>query len=234
MLPLGIIKKIMEDKYDKAGWANGYWSLETGPVEVDPSKMLRIHGYRDLGKVRPIIREAADNIAVLAKDLMTPQAHSFKIDVTKYGNDFMELADGTVFENVDFGSVLDNAPVVVVVVLTVGRALDEAVIAAMDKFEPLDALFLETAGWLGIESATKLFVRDLKKTALAHSRRVTRRLGPGYSYKVSGRPMDWPLNQQRRLFDVFGDIELPITLLESCAMLPKMSRSGMYGLTPLN
>ena len=91
--------------------------VETGPVEVDPSKMLRIHGYRDLGKVRPIIREAADNIAVLAKDLMTPQAHSFKIDVIKYGNDFMELADGTVFENVDFGSVLDNAPVVVVVVL---------------------------------------------------------------------------------------------------------------------
>ena len=59
----------MEDKNDKAGWSNGYWSLETGPVEVDPSKMLRIHGYRDLGKVRPIIREAADNIAVLANTI---------------------------------------------------------------------------------------------------------------------------------------------------------------------
>ena len=221
-------------QYLEDEWSNGYWSLNTGPVQVDPSKMLRIHGYRDLEKVRPVIRKAADDIAVLAEGLMAPQAHSLKIDVISYGDDFMELADGTVFENVDFGSVLDKAPAVVVVVLTVGRALDEAVVSAMDKFEPLDALFLETAGWLGIESATKLFARDLKKTARAHGRRVTRRLGPGYSYKISGREMNWPLEQQRRLFDVFGNVELPITLLESCAMLPKMSRSGMYGLSLLN
>ncbi len=224
----------MGHRRDKIEWSNGYWFAKTRPVRVDPLKMLRIHGYRDLEKVRPVIRKAANDIAVVAEGLMVPQAHSCKIEVVSYGHDSMELANGTVFENVDFGSVLDNAPAVVVVVLTVGHALDEAVIAAMDKFEPLDALFLETAGWLGIEAATKFFVNELKETARTHGRRVTRRLGPGYSYKVSGRQMNWPLEQQRRLFDVFGDVELPIRLLESCAMLPKMSRSGMYGLAPLN
>ena len=115
-----------------------------------------------------------------------------------------------------------------------GRALDEAVIAAMDKFEPLDALFLETAGWLGVEWTTKNFVRDLQKTVKPENMRVTRRRGPGYRYKIGGREMDWPLEQQRRLFDVFDEVELPIALLESCVMLPKMSRSGMYGLVSLN
>lgn len=224
----------MKHERSKRKWPNGYWFMETGLVKVDPVKMLRIHGYRDLEKVRPVIRKAADDIAIEAEGLMAPEAHSLQMAVRSYGDSFMELADGTVFENVDFGNVLDNAPVVVVVILTVGHALDEAVIAAMEKFEPLDALFLETAGWLGIEAATKSFVNDLKKKARANGRRVTRRMGPGYSYKISGRQMNWPLEQQRQLFNLFGDIELPITLLESCAMLPKMSRSGMYGLAPLN
>ncbi len=224
----------MKHERIKRDWPNGYRSVEMEPVKVDPTKMLRIHGYRDLEKVRPVIKKAADDIAIEAENLMVPQAHSLHIDVIRYGDSFMELSDGTVFESVDFGNVLDNAPVVVLVILTVGRALDEAVLAAMDKFEPLDALFLETAGWLGIEAATKSFVNDLKNRARADGRRVTRRLGPGYSYKIEGRQMSWPLDQQRRLFSVFGDIELPITLLESCAMLPKMSRSGMYGLKPFN
>ena len=224
----------MKHKHIERAWPNGYRSMDMEPVKVDPKKMLRIHGYRDLEKVRPVIKKAADDIAIEAENLMAPQAHSRHIDVISYGDSSMELSDGTVFESVDFGNVLDNAPAVVLVILTVGRALDEAVLAAMDKFEPLDALFLETAGWLGIEAATKSFVNDLKQRARADGRRVTRRLGPGYSYKIEGRQMSWPLEQQRRLFGVFGDVELPITLLESCAMLPKMSRSGMYGLKPFN
>ena len=39
------------------------WSFEAGPARIDPIKMLRIHGYRDLDKVRPVIRKAAEDIA---------------------------------------------------------------------------------------------------------------------------------------------------------------------------
>lgn len=210
------------------------WSFTAGLPDIDPLKMLRIHGYRDLEKVRPVIRKAADDISVRARELMAPEAYARRLDVVSYDDNRLTLADGTVFEDVDFERVLDGAREVVAVVLTVGRALDEAVIAAMDVFEPLDALFLETAGWLGIEWTTKAFVRDLQGRVKADGVRVTRRLGPGYQYKVGGRQVYWPLEQQSRLFSIFDDAELPVTLMESCAMLPKMSRSGLYGLTPVN
>ena len=219
---------------DGTGRADGYWLLGSGPAEIDPVKMLRIHGYRDLGKVRPVIRKAADDIAEIAKGLMVPEAHARRVDVEHYGDQRVVLANGVEFGGIDFEHALDGARAVVVVVVTVGRALDDAVITAMDKFEPLDALFLETAGWLGVEWATKNFVRDLQKTVKPENLRVTHRRGPGYRYKIGGREMDWPLEQQRRIFDVFDEVELPISLLESCVMLPKMSRSGMYGLVSLN
>ncbi|OUT52191.1 MAG: hypothetical protein CBB68_02225 [Rhodospirillaceae bacterium TMED8] len=212
----------------------GSWAFEAGPVSVDPAKMLRIHGYRDLAKVRPAIRQAAEDIALKAERIMAPKAQACRIDVVAYEENKLTLSNGTVFNDVDFEHVLDGARSVVAVVLTVGRGLDEAVIAAMDEFEPLDALFLETAGWLGIEAATRKFVQDLQLRVKTESVRVTRRLGPGYQYKIGGQPVNWPLEQQRLLFDVFEGVDLPVTLMESCAMLPKMSRSGLYGLTLVN
>jgi hypothetical protein len=121
---------------------------------------------------------------------------------------------------------------VVVVVITLGKRLDDEVIGCMDgeDFEPLEALFLETAGWLGIELTTRAFVTFLGGLAENEGFRVTRRMGPGYSYKVDGDPVMWSLEDQRQLFEVFDGVQLPVRLLESCAMMPKMSRSGLYGL----
>ncbi len=64
--------------------------------------------------------------------------------------------------------------------------------------------------------------------------RLTRRMGPGYSYKINGDETMWSLEQQHQLFEVFDGEDLPVRLLESCAMMPKMSRSGLYGLVPVN
>lgn len=214
--------------------ADATWSVATGTVAVDPVKMLRIHGYRDLDKVRPVIRKAADEISEKAAGLMSPLAHARRIDVVGYEDARLELQDGTVFEEVDFENILNGARTVVAMVITVGQALDDSVIAAMEKFEPLEALFLETAGWLGVEAATREFVKDLQARVKPEGVRVTRRIGPGYQYQTKGQKVHWPLEQQRRLFDLFDGTELPVTLLESCAMLPKMSRSGIYGLTPVN
>lgn len=216
--------------------AGDSWSFAAGPVVIDPVKMLRIHGYRDLAKVRPVIRKAADEVAERATELIRPQGLARRVDVASYDEQRLTLVNGKTFEDVAFEHVLDGARTVVAVVLTVGRALDEAVIASMEngRFEPLEALFLETAGWLGIEWTTRAFVTDLQRRVAGEGVRVTRRLGPGYQYKIGGKHVHWPLEQQRRLFSVFDGLDVPVTLMESCAMLPKMSRSGLYGLTPVN
>jgi len=59
------------------------------------------------------------------------------------------------------------------------------------------------------------------------------RMGPGYEYRLrnSDRRVRWELTEQAALFRLFRDAPLPITLMSSCAMQPKMSRSGIYGLT---
>ena len=146
----------------------------------------------------------------------------------------LTLENGVTFRNEAFHRHLEGAREVVVTIATMGRALDDEVIGMMDRFEPLEALFLETCGWLGVEQTAKQFGDFLRGLVHPNGLRVCCRMAPGYSYRIGEREVRWPLEDQRQVFDAFSGIDLPVRLLESCAMLPKMSRSGIYGLAPVN
>ena len=210
--------------------------FEPGTPSIDPLKMLRIHGYKDMDTVRPVIRKTAEAISMRAAMLMTPIVYFRRVPVVDCNANGIKLANGLAFENHAFAHYLSGAAEVVVVIITVGKGLDDEVIGCMDgdEFEPLEALFLETAGWLGIELATRSFVSHLSELVEPEGLRPTQRMGPGYSYKVDGGLEMWSLEDQRQLFEVFEGVDLPVRLLESCAMLPKMSRSGLYGLVKAN
>ena len=210
--------------------------FEPGPPHIDPVKLLRIHGYRDMDKVRPVIRRTAETISKRAAEVMSPVVHFRRIGVEACVGEDMQLVNGLQFQNAAFSKYLSDAVEISVVVITLGKALDEEVMGRMedDAFEPLEALFLETAGWLGIEWTTRMFSVYLGDLIKPERLRLTRRMGPGYSYKIDGDETMWSLEQQRQLFEVFDGVDLPVRLLESCAMMPKMSRSGLYGLVPAN
>jgi hypothetical protein len=94
----------------------------------------------------------------------------------------------------------------------------------------LEAVFLETAGWVAIEEATRIFTQHFRKAAFADGLDLSRRLAPGYVFRVGDRKVDWRLEEQKEFFAIFKSVSLPVTLLESCAMMPKMSRTGFFGL----
>ena len=118
--------------------------------------------------------------------------------------------------------------------MTMGQGLDAAIKTSLDEDRLLNALFLEVAGWLAIEITTKKFSMHLKSLIDKNEMKLSPRLGPGYSYKIDDRSVMWPLEQQRVLFELFKYNEIGVTLLESCAMLPKISRSGLFGMLPVN
>lgn len=219
---------------DTTGEASGVF--KSGPPEIDPVKMLRIHGYRDMDKVRPIIRRTAETISKRAAEVMAPVIHFRRVGVEACSGEDLRLVNGLKFQNAAFSKYLSGAVEISVVVITLGKALDDEVMGRMedDAFEPLEALFLETAGWLGIEWTTRMFSVYLGDLIKPEGLRLTRRMGPGYSYKINGDETMWSLEQQHQLFEVFDGEDLPVRLLESCAMMPKMSRSGLYGLVPVN
>ena len=99
-----------------------------------------------MSAVRPIIWRTAEKIAVWAAKIMTPVAIFRRITVVHANTEVLTLEDDVSFEGHAFSNYFAGAKDVIVVIITVGKELDDEVIGCMDVFEPLEALFLGTAG----------------------------------------------------------------------------------------
>lgn len=211
------------------------WSCP--PPVVDFSRLLRVHKYTDPSKVRPVIVDAAKHASQEALLLASPTARYVILEIKSLKNGILTLAGDHQFDCAAFDQHLENCQHLVAFVMTLGERLDAKTMSLVeDVFEPLDALFLETAGWLTIEAATRKLATQLRADAARDGWATSLRMGPGYEYKLheNGERVRWDLVQQQVLFELFGEASLPVELLSSCAMFPKMSRSGVYGLIRKN
>jgi len=141
---------------------------------------------------------------------------------------------GARFHSKAFEKYIPECDEIAVFVMTLGSALDEIEHDMANSDKLIEAVFLETAGWLGIEQLTKLFSTFLRNQVASDGLRLGRRMSPGYTFRVEGAMCDWPLEDQKLIFDLFDKKKLAVELLDSCAMSPKMSRSGLYGLPRKN
>jgi len=93
--------------------------------------------------------------------------------------------------------------------------------AQVDAQEDLVAkYYLDVIGNVAVSAARKSLEKSLQA-----------RYGlEGMSFMSPGSLEDWPLEEQRPLFDLFGDRQTPIgvSLNSSCLMIPAKSESGIY------
>jgi len=204
--------------------------FQAGPVDVRTERILRIQGYRDMDRVRRPIRRAADKAAGIACEIAEGEVGFRRVGIAACGAGSLELEGGERFECAAFERFLADCESVVVFAMTAGAAIDRRIDELMAADDPVVALLLDTAGWLAIESITRQFSERLKADCEPARLRLTRRMGPGYTYRMGREMAPWGLEEQEGLFRVLGEDASPVAVLPSGAMLPKMSRSGLYGL----
>lgn len=207
-------------------------SLAPGSVRIAADRLLRIQGYTNPERVRRPIRDAADNTAATVERLVEPAVHYRRVAVESCDAGALQLAGGITLRCDAFSRFLSESTDVVIFALTAGARIDEELARLNDAEDLLNMLFVETAGWLAVEEVTKAFVAHLRAAVKGEGFKITRRMGPGYSYPTKEGDAEWALAEQRLLFELLDDGSMSVTMLESCAMLPKMSRSGLFGLVP--
>ena len=206
----------------------GVFSTRDIQVKVEP--MLRIQGYTDPSRVRTVVRKTAEAMATLAESCFQSQVCYLRVPIRCCERGVLTLATGTVFHCDAFSKFLPACHETIVFVLTVGERFDQELGRLQNEDKLLEALFFENAGWLGVETVTRQFSQFLREQAAERREKMTRRLSPGYSFKLESGVSEWSLFEQAELFSLFDGKSIPVYILESGAMLPKMSRSGLYGI----
>jgi hypothetical protein len=201
-----------------------------GQVNIAPERMLRILGYRKGVAVRKAVERAARETAELAAAAISPVVHYRRLRIADCDSAGLRLVGGAAFSGPVFLKYLAGCGDVVAFVLTLGASFEATTRRASDNGDLLQAVFLDAAGWIAIEEVTRLYSETLALQARTRGLELTRRLAPGYGFRFEGRKVDWPLDEQKTLFGLFAGTTLPVELLDSAAMVPKMSRTGLYGL----
>jgi hypothetical protein len=127
------------------------------------------------------------------------------------------MIDGVCFRSKVLRKHFDEVERVFPYVVTIGAGVED-----MEKVcgDPLEKYYLDLIG-----NAAVVKTREHLKKKLS-----TRYALQGLSYLGPGQLKDWPLEEQRPLFTLLGDVEsaIGVTLNDSLLMIPRKSLSGIY------
>ena len=195
------------------------------PPSVPAEMLLRLQKYRDLARVPPAIRQAAEEVAAEASRLVAPQAALWRGPVTAVHPDGdVTLAGRHRFRSRALARLLAPCPEALVFVLTAGSGIERRVRELLDEKLLLEGFLMDTAGWAAIEALVRGLRRHLAEAERPAGRALTHRLAPGYC--------DWAVDEQLALLGVFGGAPLPVTVNEAACLSPKKSISGIFGVVP--
>jgi hypothetical protein len=206
--------------------AHRFEELRGLEVAVRPEQILRAH-YPDIAPVAQEVRATAAAMAAHALEVATPVAWLRQVAVRRIDDGRVELDGGAIATSATLAESLRGSSAAHLFVVTLGSRLDARVSELFEAMDGLEGLFLDTAGWVVVQSALAAVRRRLGARARADGHRVTRRAGPGY--------LDWPLAEQATVVSTLAQgAALPgIEVLDSGAILPEKTITGLYGLVPL-
>jgi hypothetical protein len=191
----------------------------------DTGKVLRLLGAGQGQQVSAASMRRIDTLAQDMPDLLQPRISYRRLGLTAVKRNGIELEGGARFKSPKLSKVLAKAEAVYCFVATVGPAIEMEVQRRMQQRRYADAYVLDAMGSMSAENVVEQFYQRTARNLAKSGQGVTLRFSPGYC--------DWPLDQQRPLFELFTDHpSLKVKLSRSCLMSPRKSVSGLFGILP--
>ncbi|MEA3253580.1 MAG: vitamin B12 dependent-methionine synthase activation domain-containing protein [Chloroflexota bacterium] len=187
--------------------------LDNVPFRLDIEGMLKLsHVWGRNQHIEEVARELID----IALPVARPRA-VYEVSYVDNKNEDSLYINGIKFSSHVLRLNLDKVERVFPYVVTCGRELDQIAIPSSDL---LRSYYMDVVREVVLHSARSYLGRYIReKYAVGQISRMS-----------PGSLPDWPLTQQKELFEVFGDVEglIGVKLTDSFLMLPVKSLSGIY------
>ncbi|MGD2098916.1 MAG: vitamin B12 dependent-methionine synthase activation domain-containing protein [Desulfobacterales bacterium] len=185
--------------------------LEKIPLHIDPHKVGKIlHLKHDSDAQR------AEDLIDKAKACCKPKA-AYKLCYIDEKSDDAVVVGGLQLKSKVLRKNLDPVERIFPYVVTLGPGLEE-VVKEID--DPLEKYYLDVVGNVALNAVRKQLHDHLcEKFALKK-----------ISFMSPGSLQEWPIEEQRQLFQLLTDVEgaIGVRLTSSCLMVPTKSVSGIY------
>jgi hypothetical protein len=197
--------------------------LDKLEIRIDPETVLKYLGYGDERAPSEGIRDIVAQQVKAARALVKPKAIYREVEIRSIENSAVRLENDMVFQiGKRIAHWWQGSKSVAIALCTMGSAIEQQVKALSQKGEHLAALTLDAAGSLALGNALDQIHRFTCEKASKSGIRVGPSLNPGYG--------EWPLTDQRLIFQIMPAETIGVRLNEQCIMIPKQSSVLCAGL----
>lgn len=135
----------------------------------------------------------------------------------------IQLEDGPRLRSAKMARALRGCEAAVCFAATIGPGIEEEINQLTKDNHLSDAYIVDTIGSVAVERLVESFYESVALDRRKIDGGVTLRFSPGYC--------DWPLAEQRKLFDLLDSDFINVEINDSCLMNPRKSVSGLFGLS---
>lgn len=200
----------------------------TASIHIQPTieieKLAKLLGGRKEKRLPESISRKVRAARRKLNRLIKPSLHYRIVKPSVMDNGVVQLDETVKVTSAKLAKTLKNAEKIVCFVGTIGTEVENEINRLLRKQKLADAYILDAMASVAVENMIDRFQDLMENRFSAEERTVTLRFSPGYC--------DWPVTQQKKLFNIFDPKQLDVELLDSCLMKPKKSVSGVFGITP--
>jgi hypothetical protein len=187
--------------------------------------MERLGGRKNRSFSRSL-RIKVQNGARLLYRLMNPSLLFTRERIKKVERGRIYLHGGMTLTSPKLSRALRDSEELICFLATIGGEIDFEINRMMRQGRLSDAFVMDALGSVAVESVAEQFHRRMERKYSEGDKAVTLRFSPGYC--------DWPIGEQRKLFELFDSNTAAIELKDSCLMIPRKSISAVFGVYPFS
>ena len=199
--------------------------MEIEPI-IEEDALARLLGGDEFGNISRSTRLKIEKMERVFEKLVEPSFYHQNIGIDSVEKGTVILEEGQKFKSSKLSKTLKNCDEIICYIGTLGDDIEDEIKRLMDEKHLAEAYILDAMASVAADNLVETFHQHMKGVYKNQSKQVTLCFSPGYC--------DWPLTDQKKLFDIFDSNELEIELTDSCFMKPRKSISGVFGITPPN
>lgn len=192
------------------------------PCEIDLDLFWRFEGVASSERLPSrAAQRMATQLLPEALSLASPAVYYQDVGVRTVQKKRLELVNGVCLSGGLVGHLMGGAQEVVVLVCTLGAALENRASQYFAEGYPARGYLLDGLGTVALGMLAERARRETETSAQARGLQASTPISPGHA--------DWPLAEQRVLFDLLPSREIGVTLTQTYMMAPRKSLSMAIG-----
>ncbi len=190
--------------------------LDKIEIAIDPRAILHIQGYSVKREPNPAMLKLINRAAEEALPLVKPRAICKEFPISELVEENLSLQNGVSFSiGKKISSWWKGSKSLMIAICTIGDGLEKRLTELSSKGEHTAALNLDIAGSVALGSMGDQVHQYICNRASAMGIEMGPFLNPGYR--------EWPLTDQKIIFEIMPAAAIGVSLNEQCMMVPKKS-----------